>query len=272
MRAQRTARVGLARALFAQPALLLLDDPLAALDGTVAEHVITTLRSLSQGGTAVMLCVSQPHFARSCDRAISVCNGTVTLVKEHTALHYESLASGSNEKQDDRTTMVPPAAHGSSQQKLVSAEHRKVGARSSSVLGRFLRAMGLPYFVGCCILAGVAYAGMLLNDRWLVYWVQHQADLGSNGAYIFAGTTMFYTTAVVLVSTRFVEGSYRAGIGLHKAAVARLIRAPVSWFEATPSGRIISRFSSDLSQVDIWLGFMLDNNAQVRCSDFPNIT
>ena len=149
---------------------------------------------------------------------------------------------------------------------LVRADAKAVGAVPTSVLRAFLSAMGPGYFPRCVALGASAYLAMALNDRWLVYWIGHQAALGWRGAAVFAGTTLLHTALVVCVSLAFVRGGCRAGVGLHDATVAHLVRAPASWFERTPSGRILSRFSTDLSQVDIWLGFMLDNNCQFSCT------
>lgn len=37
---------------------------------------------------------------------------------------------------------------------------------------------------------------------------------------------------------------------MHDAMTARVMRAPVGWFEKTPLGRILNRFSSDIQELD----------------------
>lgn len=37
---------------------------------------------------------------------------------------------------------------------------------------------------------------------------------------------------------------------MHDAMAARVMRAPVGWFERTPLGRILNRFSSDIQEID----------------------
>jgi molybdate transport system permease protein len=54
----QAARVALARALAAAPKLVLLDEPLAALDSTTREDVRRLLRSVLSGGTAPVLLVT----------------------------------------------------------------------------------------------------------------------------------------------------------------------------------------------------------------------
>lgn len=43
---------------------------------------------------------------------------------------------------------------------------------------------------------------------------------------------------------------YSASKRLHSAALARVVRAPVSFFATTPIGRLVARFSSDLAHLD----------------------
>ena len=44
--------------------------------------------------------------------------------------------------------------------------------------------------------------------------------------------------------------SVRAARLMHGGMVRAVLRAKVSWFEATPLGRVLNRFSSDISQID----------------------
>lgn len=42
-------------------------------------------------------------------------------------------------------------------------------------------------------------------------------------------------------------------INLHKDLLSGILHAPVTYFDQTPSGRILSRFSKDMDVVDIML-------------------
>lgn len=44
--------------------------------------------------------------------------------------------------------------------------------------------------------------------------------------------------------------SLKASTTLHDSMTQRVMRAPVGWFERTPLGRILNRFSSDIQEVD----------------------
>ena len=44
--------------------------------------------------------------------------------------------------------------------------------------------------------------------------------------------------------------SLKASTTMHDAMAARVMSAPVGWFERTPLGRILNRFSSDIQEID----------------------
>ena len=75
-------RVALARALAPEPRLLLLDEPLAALDRSLRERLLTDLRSVltSTGTTAVFVTHDQGEAFAVADRLAVMRSGTVRQV------------------------------------------------------------------------------------------------------------------------------------------------------------------------------------------------
>jgi ABC-type multidrug transport system fused ATPase/permease subunit len=70
-------------------------------------------------------------------------------------------------------------------------------------------------------------------------------------------------SCVLVSGMAFAEGGVRASRTLHTLCLGRLLHAPVAWFQRTPSGRIVSRFSSDLAVVDTKVSFLVDCIAQL---------
>ena len=67
---------------------------------------------------------------------------------------------------------------------------------------------------------------------------------------------------LLIESAMFMLGGIRSSRSLHYRCLNTLMHAPVSWFDSNPKGRIISRFSADISVVDIFLPRYLDWAAQ----------
>ncbi|MGF1648457.1 MAG: ABC transporter ATP-binding protein [Kineosporiaceae bacterium] len=60
-------RVAIARALVKSPALLIADEPTAALDSDTGGRIIDLLHAVATGGTAVLVATHDPSVASVCD-------------------------------------------------------------------------------------------------------------------------------------------------------------------------------------------------------------
>lgn len=64
-------------------------------------------------------------------------------------------------------------------------------------------------------------------------------------------TTAAFTSVFAELFVRF--GCLVASINCHKALLIGILHAPLTYFDQTPSGRILSRFSKDIDVVDVGL-------------------
>lgn len=70
-------RASIARALVAEPVLLVADEPTSALDSATADLVIDSLLELTQTtGTALLAVTHDQHFASQCDRNLNLSPAT----------------------------------------------------------------------------------------------------------------------------------------------------------------------------------------------------
>ncbi len=97
-------RVALARAILARPSVLVLDDPLSALDVHTEEKVSRALRQVLAGTTALIV-AHRPSTVALADRVALLADGVVAALGTHTELlrsqpRYRDLMSGAAQDGD----------------------------------------------------------------------------------------------------------------------------------------------------------------------------
>lgn len=67
----------------------------------------------------------------------------------------------------------------------------------------------------------------------------------------------FSVITVIIANLSFTKATLDAAIKLHNFLLHNLLRIPISFFDVTPIGRILARFSSDINNVDTSLPSLL---------------
>ncbi len=100
-------RLGLARALMARPALLILDEPTRSLDPVASEAFLDHLRILASEGVAVLFASHRlDEVEAMCDRVLVLVNGAQrmwapTSALAHRDVHHETVTLRSLLDADD---------------------------------------------------------------------------------------------------------------------------------------------------------------------------
>ncbi|XP_068088685.1 ATP-binding cassette sub-family C member 10 isoform X2 [Hyperolius riggenbachi] len=306
------ARISLARAVYQEKELLLLDDPLAAVDADVASHLMEKcILGILRQKTRI-LCTHRTELLQRADVVILMEAGRI--VRTGPPDEILSLAevsprvrpsksktqgkgSGSSlvdRKDDDEETLFPGSV-------MAEEEGKKEGAVSLHVYASYWRA------VGSCLGASVLLALLLMqasrnmSDWWLSHWIASFSDkprnvsisgltrpavspvllLFSSGGLVsplrwaqftkqnnsqditfyltvYGGIAAANSVFTALRALLFAFGAVRAATVIHTRLLQRMLRATVSFFDSTPVGRIINRFSSDLYCVDDTLPYLLN--------------
>ncbi|CAH1793465.1 unnamed protein product [Owenia fusiformis] len=146
--------------------------------------------------------------------------------------------------------------------KLVLDEVAQEGSVKASVFLGYLKACRIAY----CIVALIAYLAYMAcqvgTNIWLSEWSndppllvngtlvqdkpQTNLRLGVYGAF-GAGSAI----TVLIQSLVIALGSIFASITLHADLLHAIVRAPMAFFDTTPLGRLINRFSKDVDTIDI---------------------
>ncbi|KAH8921178.1 P-loop containing nucleoside triphosphate hydrolase protein [Atractiella rhizophila] len=264
-------RVSIARAMYFQRAgLVLLDDPLSAVDAHVAETLLNhAIKRLLADRTRILvthnlnilhqvdyvICLDQGSISEQGTYEELVQRGDVfaRLIAEFGRLNKEDADREVviSESQDERLEESKVESRKRAGKKIIQEEDRASGSVAFSVYVAFAIAGGA--FLGIVLLLSLALFSSIgvLNNYWLVWW-EVDAFNQSRGFYIsiYGGLGFAQTLFSFLMGLAGVIAGYQASKRLHNAAFRRVIRAPQYFFDTTPLGRILPRFSSDVNVLD----------------------
>eukprot|EP00750_Incisomonas_marina_P032853 INCI9383.2.p1 GENE.INCI9383.2~~INCI9383.2.p1 ORF type:complete len:1011 (+),score=200.32 INCI9383.2:2704-5736(+) len=280
-------RVSIARAVYADAQLYLLDDCLSALDAHVARDVYEKciLGYLRARGKTVLFVTNRMEFVDASDSIVCMEHGRITAqgsldhVKAASPKLRHMLASVSNiDNHDDEgkndedfgpDDILPPLAEkaAGSGSKLVQAESREEGGISWSVVRAYYNAFGgagtAVFFVSVLFLAQVVVTG---NSFFLSQWgdvagLTNESEKENStslfkdwtmGDFIggYAGLGAITVVSALIINFYSKTLSWRASVKLHEDMLNRVLRAPMAFFHANPVGRVTNRFSKDIDDVD----------------------
>ncbi|XP_025847704.1 ATP-binding cassette sub-family C member 2 isoform X1 [Vulpes vulpes] len=144
-------------------------------------------------------------------------------------------------------------------QKLIKKEFIQTGKVKFSIYLKYLRAIGwylIFLIIFAYVINSVAYIG---SNLWLSAWTNDsKAFNGTNypasqrdmriGVYGVLGLAQ--GVFVLMANLLSAHGSTHASNILHRQLLSNILQAPMSFFDTTPTGRIVNRFAGDISTVD----------------------
>lgn len=137
---------------------------------------------------------------------------------------------------------------------LIQEEKVERGTVKLSVFGDYAKAVGLCTTLAVCLLyAGQSAAGIGANV-WLSAWT-NEAVMGpqnntSHRLGVYAALGIAQGVLVMLAAVTMTVGGVRAAGLLHHMLLHNKMRSPQSFFDTTPSGRILNCFSKDINVID----------------------
>lgn len=281
------ARLSLARALYGAPELLVLDDPLAAVDAAVGRALLRALRLRCQRKedgarmTGVVMAINQLHLLPNFDRIVFIKEGRVEahgtyaevqkhesfqeflreIKEQHLPLDSEEDAQAALTESELSGRLVAQrsmsAMHGRSGS-LVQKEDVSTGLVKWSVLRSYLLAPGACFLTSTLVMFAFTYITLGLRDWWLSVWADDGGGQSAKHIGIFVFLCLLHVTGAAVCVWMIGSFAERAGESLHSDCAKTLFRAPMSFFDQTPSGRITSRFGSDLGLVDGGMPMQVD--------------
>ncbi|RAH75053.1 P-loop containing nucleoside triphosphate hydrolase protein [Aspergillus aculeatinus CBS 121060] len=259
------ARISLARAVYSEADLLLLDDCLAAVDPRVARKLFhECILKLPQ---TVILVTHQAEFIRYCDHVVSLANGMVAeagspeeLRKSPHGIIGSILVgeTGTYSKDLDgvmsmESTSKPDSAD--SKQITLVEEERARGKVDTELYRFYFECAGGPRFIMLLsLMLFLTVAVRIVNSFWLPWWMGNVLSV-STPTYLtgYALVVMLQAVFIASVGVILVLGTMKASRSIHEGVVTRLFRAPLDFFSGQPLGRVLNRLSVDIDGIDFRL-------------------
>ncbi|KAF9423916.1 Canalicular multispecific organic anion transporter 2 [Podila epigama] len=142
---------------------------------------------------------------------------------------------------------------------LVAEEQMVLGSVSWDVYKIYCRAASYKYSIMAVLLFVGGQACQIGTNLWLKYWTTPESS-GKHPVGLLLGVyallIISYMIVTVIVSyVVMVLAAIRASTRLHENLLSTMLRLPMSFFDTTPLGRIVNRFSSDVFSTDESLPF-----------------
>eukprot|EP00759_Apiculatamorpha_spiralis_P024370 PhF_6_TR27890/c0_g1_i2/m.40858/K05665/ABCC1; ATP-binding cassette, subfamily C (CFTR/MRP), member 1 len=287
-------RLSLARAVYYNGDIYLLDDILSAVDPHVGRHIFDNCMLGVLKDKTRILVTHALQYLQYADRVIVMNDGQI----EFNGTYRELMDSALNvsefikeaqggEVADDEGAAPPPTSdadkakakegegaepaagakeplsdeaeaealqtqHQAEEGKLITQEERAIGAVTLSTIWWYIASCGevlLFYFLFLIF----SEFTRISSDVWMSFWSDQKfwPDPGVSfylGIYIVMGFTSSLFS--LLKGLSLVEAAFHASVRLHNQMLCNVLRAPISFYDTTPAGRILTRFSRDLDTID----------------------
>ncbi|KAG9944556.1 P-loop containing nucleoside triphosphate hydrolase protein, partial [Aureobasidium melanogenum] len=259
-------RLNIARAIYSGAELILMDDPLSAVDAQVGQHIMNKAICGLLKDRCRILATHQLHLLHRCDRIIYLAEGQIIADGTFSELMANSIPfqrimtdvaredgsrdDGKNEQQIEERDTSGKAVD--LQPALMQAEERAIKRVSWSVYAAYMRASGTilnPLAISVLLIA--TQGSSVSTGLWLSWWTSDKFGfrLGTYiGIFAALGVTQAFLAFAFYVYLTI--SCTNASQAMLREAVARVLRAPVSFFDTTPLGRITNRFSKDVDTMD----------------------
>ncbi|XP_076757725.1 putative multidrug resistance-associated protein lethal(2)03659 isoform X1 [Xylocopa sonorina] len=300
------ARINLARAVYSENEMYLLDDPLSAVDAHVGKHIFEECVMKYLKGKTRILVTHQLQYLRNVDRIIVLKDGEIQAEGSYNELASVGIDFGrllENEPDENEPSGSAPPSRSTSRNASITslsslksnltekddptevAETRSQGKISGQVYMGYLRAGG-----NCCVLATVLVLCILAqgaasgSDFFISQWVNmeekyvNETEDGrivqdwkgpiTRNVCIYVYSALIVSTVIItlLRSVTFFTSCMKASVRLHDRMFRSISRATMRFFNTNTSGRVLNRFSKDMGAIDELLPMALIDVLQIGLS------
>ncbi|CAL0317439.1 unnamed protein product [Lupinus luteus] len=279
-------RIQIARALYQDADIYLFDDPFSAVDAHTGSHLFKECLLGLLSSKTVVYVTHQVEFLPAADLILVMKDGNITqcgkyadllnsgtdfmeLVGAHqqalSALNSQDGGTVSDEistvEQDVNVSVVKDKNENKDGEnealgQLVQEEEREKGRVGLSVYWNYIRTAYGGALVPFILLAQILFQALQIGSN---YWMAWATPISSDVEAPVNGTTLITVYVALSIGSSLcilaralflVTAGYKTATILFNKMHHCIFRAAMSFFDSTPSGRILNRASTDQSAVD----------------------
>ncbi|CAL9180870.1 unnamed protein product [Musa hybrid cultivar] len=290
-------RIQIARALYHDADIFLLDDPFSAVDAHTGSHLFKECLLGHLASKTVIYVTHQVEFLPSADLVLCMRDGRIaqagkyaeilnsgTEFMELVGAHKDALAAlasvdlgtgTSDNNAEVGTSGTKSSARTSTQANDTDAQNGKadeVNTQKGQLVQEEEREKGKVGFWVYWSYITMAYKGALVplmllaqilfqilqigSNYWMAWAAPVSKDVeppvsGSMLIYVYVALALASSFCILIRAVLLVTAGYKTATLLFNKLHTCIFRAPMSFFDSTPSGRILNRASTDQSEVDI---------------------
>ncbi|PBK77153.1 hypothetical protein ARMSODRAFT_949046 [Armillaria solidipes] len=274
------ARVTLARAIYSQAQIILLDDVLAALDVHTAKWIVDKCFTgdLMKGRTIILVTHNVAMARPIANFVVSIKNGRVASQGSisDVLVHDTSLADETDQVQkamdkveEEIDSQLPPDAK-KSDGKLIVAEEIEEGHIGLPALKFFFSSLGggHVWLFFMSFIGGLAITEILnaAQTWWLGHWASQYDGREAYQVPVFLSCLGSFTLVAVSVYAVafmfFVVASLRSSRTIHRQLIQSVLGTTLRWLDTTPTSRVITRCTQDIRALDgpvtMWFMYVVE--------------
>ncbi|CAO2821260.1 unnamed protein product [Amaranthus hypochondriacus] len=290
-------RLQLARALYQDADIYLLDDPFSAVDAHTATSLFNDYIMEALSLKTVLLVTHQVDFLPGFHSCLLMSNGEILQSGPYHELiasskkfldlvnaHKETTGTkrltevGTSKKRRNspkeikKADIIENQPGASKCDQLIKQEEREVGDTGLKPYLLYLNQnKGYLYLAMATFFHLIFAIGQISQNIWLASSVENSrvSTLKLIVVYLIIGASS--TFFLLLRSFIAVTLGFNASNSIFSQLLTSLFCAPMSFYDSTPLGRILSRLSSDLSIVDLDVPFSLLLSIAVTMNAYANL-
>ncbi|CAG9861544.1 unnamed protein product [Phyllotreta striolata] len=277
------ARVNLARCVYKQADIYLLDDPLSAVDANVGKHLFDKCIKKFLADKICILVTHQLQYLKNANRIIIMKDGRIEMTGSYmelkkSGLDFAKVMQEFQHEDEEEKRMKSIKSKASiydepmeyEEEQIIEKEMQEKGSIKAATYYQYLKSGG-----GVCsmLLLGFLFifCQVVANggEYYVTYWVNLEQDYNEKVAknlstendtidrefimWTYSVLTIGNIVASLIKAVYFMIFFVIASKRLHSYIFSRLIKATMRFYNTNPTGRILNRFSKDLGTVDEYI-------------------